>query len=107
MSDFPMRLFRLIGISFLVMVVNFAGAQSAFEQKPVIPRTQPAGNPLDINTATPQQLKALPGFGDAYARRVIAARPYSAKNQLVTRGVLPQAAYDAVSLRIVARHHDR
>jgi DNA uptake protein ComE-like DNA-binding protein len=40
---------------------------------------------LDINTATLAQLTALPGMGDAYARRVIAARPYTAKNQLVTR----------------------
>jgi DNA uptake protein ComE-like DNA-binding protein len=46
---------------------------------------------LDINTATPAQLKALPGMGDAYAARVIAGRPYTAKNQLTTRGILQQA----------------
>lgn len=62
---------------------------------------------LDINTATPQQLKSLPGFGDAYVRRVIAGRPYTAKNQLVTRGVLPQSAYDKVSSRIVAHRSSR
>jgi DNA uptake protein ComE-like DNA-binding protein len=60
---------------------------------------------LDINTATLAQLTALPGMGDAYARRVIAARPYTAKNQLVTRGVLPQAAYERIKDRIVAHRH--
>jgi competence protein ComEA len=57
---------------------------------------------LDINTATPDQLRALPGFGDAYAKRIIDGRPYTAKNQLVTRGVIPQAAYDKVKDQIIA-----
>ncbi len=58
--------------------------------------------PLDINTATLDQLRALPGMGVAYARRVIDNRPYSAKNQLVTRGVLPQTVYDGIRDRIIA-----
>jgi DNA uptake protein ComE-like DNA-binding protein len=57
---------------------------------------------LDINTATAAQLIALPGMGPAYADRVIAGRPYTAKNQLVTRGVLPQAAYERIKERIIA-----
>jgi len=57
---------------------------------------------LDINTATAAQLKALPGMGDEYVRRVIAGRPYTAKNQLATRGVLPQAEYEAIRELIVA-----
>jgi DNA uptake protein ComE-like DNA-binding protein len=57
---------------------------------------------LDINTATPDQLKALPGFGDAYTKRVIDGRPYTAKNQLVTRGIIPQATYDNVKEQIIA-----
>ena len=63
---------------------------------------QPVTAPLDINTATPAQLKSLPGMGDAYVRRIIAGRPYTAKNQLVLRGVLPQAAYEQISSRIIA-----
>jgi DNA uptake protein ComE-like DNA-binding protein len=58
---------------------------------------------LDINTATAAELKALPGMGAEYARRIIAGRPYSAKNQLVSRGILPQAAYEEIAGRIVAR----
>ena len=57
---------------------------------------------LDINTASAAELKTLPGMGEAYAKRVIAGRPYTAKNQLVTRGVLPQAAYERIRDRIVA-----
>jgi competence protein ComEA len=57
---------------------------------------------LDINTATPDQLKALPGMGDAYVKRIVDGRPYTAKNQLVTRGVIPQAAYEKVKDQIIA-----
>jgi DNA uptake protein ComE-like DNA-binding protein len=57
---------------------------------------------LDINTATAAQLKALPGMGDEYVRRIIAGRPYTAKNQLTTRGILPQSAYEQVRDRIIA-----
>jgi competence protein ComEA len=57
---------------------------------------------LDINTATPEQLKELPGIGDAYTKRIIDGRPYTAKNQLVTRGIIPQATYEKVKDQIIA-----
>ncbi|HVG28054.1 MAG TPA: helix-hairpin-helix domain-containing protein [Acidobacteriaceae bacterium] len=58
---------------------------------------------LDINTATADQLKTLPGVGDAYAKRIIDGRPYSAKNQLMTKGVLPKGTYEKIADKIVAR----
>ena len=64
---------------------------------------QTAG-PLDLNTATTAQLMTLPGMGKAYAKRIVDGRPYAMKNQLVQRGVLPQAAYDKIKEMIVARH---
>ncbi len=60
--------------------------------------------PLDINTATADQLKAIPGIGDAYSRRIIDGRPYTAKNQLVSRGILPQATYNKIKDQIIASH---
>lgn len=57
---------------------------------------------LDINMATAAQLKALPGMGDAYVQRVIAGRPYTAKNQLTMRGILPAEAYDKIKALIIA-----
>ncbi len=57
---------------------------------------------LDLNTAEASQLQQLPGMGANYAKRIVEGRPYSAKNQLVARGVLPQAAYERIKDDIVA-----
>jgi DNA uptake protein ComE-like DNA-binding protein len=57
---------------------------------------------LDLNTATLDQLKSLPGMGIVYAQRVIAGRPYTAKNQLVTRGILPRDTYEKLQALVVA-----
>lgn len=61
-----------------------------------------AADKLDINTATPDQLKAFNGIGDAYAARIIAGRPYTAKNQLTTRGIIPAATYNKIKDQIIA-----
>ncbi|HWF67115.1 MAG TPA: helix-hairpin-helix domain-containing protein [Acidobacteriaceae bacterium] len=57
---------------------------------------------VDINTASADQLKAIPGIGDVYAKKIIANRPYTSKNQLVSKGVLPQGVYNKVKGQLVA-----
>lgn len=80
-------------------------ATPVFTAAPAIAQAKPAAavaDKLDINTATADQLKAFPGIGDAYSKRIIDGRPYTAKNQLITRGILPQATYNKIKDQIIA-----
>lgn len=105
-----MNAFRRLAVIFALAFVTFGGtlqrsatAQGASKTASAKPSAAAQGGLLDINTATDDQLKGLPGIGDAYSKRIIAGRPYRAKNQLVSKGVLPQATYDKISSMIIAK----
>jgi competence protein ComEA len=72
--------------------------------KPAATTTAPSqAGLIDINTASKEQLDALPQVGSARAEAIIKGRPYKAKNELVDRYILPQNAYDAIKDKIIAK----
>jgi competence protein ComEA len=58
---------------------------------------------VDINSATKEQLAALPGIGDALSQKIIDGRPYTSKSQLKSKKIVPEATYEKIAKLIVAK----
>ena len=58
---------------------------------------------IDINRAKPEQLMTLEGIGDARAKAIVKGRPYKAKDELVQKNIVPQAVYDKIKDKIIAK----
>lgn len=101
------RFLSLICVLMLAVALGYsqaAPAASPGQTKAAKSTKSSAGSKqkLDINTATKDQLDALPGIGAAYSQKIIDGRPYNAKNDLVRRNIIPQATYDGIKDQIIA-----
>jgi competence protein ComEA len=99
-------MFRFTKYLLLLMIAMLAFA-AAPQKKGAPPSktaaTAPAFRQLDLNKASIDELKALPGIGDAYSAKIVAGRPYDRKDQLVSRKIIPQATYDKIKDMVIAR----
>jgi DNA uptake protein ComE-like DNA-binding protein len=100
-------------VSLLAAVSLVAGPQSATRgssksevkqaAKPVVTHAVVTDAIVDVNSASLEQLSALPGIGKVYGERIIKNRPYRAKNELVDKGVVPESVYAKIRNKIIAK----
>jgi competence protein ComEA len=96
-----------LALGALMVSPALAGSQAATAAKSQAAKpAAPAAELLDLNTATEAQLIALPGVGEAYAKKIIAARPYKRKDELVERKIVPESTYKLFSDKVIAKHSE-
>jgi len=99
---------KLVRILFaLIALSSFLPAQPASKKeaakKETVKKAPAAAGLVDVNSAPAATLKTLPGIGDAYADKIIKNRPYGGKDDIVAKAGVPQATYDKIKDKIIAK----
>jgi competence protein ComEA len=108
-----MRHFTLASFAAAALTLGLLAASPSIAQTPapaagsdkMAPKMAPApkSDLLDINSASADELSALPGIGKAYSAAIIKGRPYKGKDDLVNRSIVPQKTYDGIKDKIIAK----
>jgi competence protein ComEA len=104
----PARYLGAIGLSLLLAMPVVAQTSTPSKSPATAPSatggaTQPAGQLVDINSASAAELDKLPGVGPARAKAIIANRPYGGKDDLNNRKIIPPNVYNQIKDKIIAR----
>ena len=98
-----MGYFRALILAIAAIAVAFGQGAATAPAKSQTSKTQPAAELIDINTASAEELQRIVGVGPAFADKIVKGRPYRAKNELLTKKILPAATYNKIKDQIIAK----
>jgi DNA uptake protein ComE-like DNA-binding protein len=78
-------------------------AKPSMESSKAAATSKAATKAIDVNSASVNELKSLPGIGDAYADKIVAGRPYANKSQLERDKIVPASTYKKIKPFITAK----
>ena len=84
-------------------VLLSGGAVQAQGARPAAPAAPAASGQIDLNSASRDDLMTLDGIGEVRADAIIRARPFKAKTELVERRLIPEALYEKIADKVMAR----
>ena len=98
------RMASILTTAIMAATLSFGQAPQPKPAKEKAPASTAAKHELvDLNSATKEELVAVPGIGDAYADKIIAGRPYKSKSELKSKKIVPAGTYNKIASHVTAK----